>query len=167
MEKRFFLYGVPINDTRIPIHQTVELPLPIFTYSTKTSSPFRDTAPPGAQLTLDLSSIQGSKIGGQLCLNQTFLGHLCLHGLRKTEKRSETKRTKSSSAKLQEVPLRQAKSRNAHRHGLRLLLCQIRRICEAFIHSITVKAGLGIHGRKRVVIGKTKPMFLYFPGLSC
>lgn len=143
MEKRFFLYGVPINDTRIPIHQTVELPLPIFTYSTKTSSPFRDTAPPGAQLTLDLSSIQGSKIGGQLCLNQTFLGHLCLHGLRKTEKGSKAESTKTHSTKLQKLPFRQVKPENVFVYESGFLLCRIPMMWDAFIHWIHSSKPMG------------------------
>ena len=102
-----------MNDARVPIDQAVIFPSPILTHSTKTPFPLGDTAPPGTHFTLDLSSPQGNKIGGELCLNEAFLGHLSLQGFRKTEEVSEVEGTETGPTKLQELPFRQMGLRNA------------------------------------------------------
>jgi len=102
-----------MNDARIPVHQAIVFPSPILTDSTKTPFPPGNAAPPGTQFTLDLSASQGSKIGGELCLNEAFLGHLSPQGFRKTEELSEPKSTETRPASLQELPLRQMGLRDA------------------------------------------------------
>lgn len=102
-----------MNDAGVPIYQAVILPSPILTHSTETPFPLGNTAPPGTQFTLDVSFLQGSKIGGELCLDEAFLGHLSLQGFRKTEEVSKVEGTETGPTKLQELPFRQMGLRNA------------------------------------------------------
>jgi len=113
MQKGFLFNGVQMNDARIPVHQAVIFPSPILTDSTKTPSPLGNTAPPGTQFTLDLPPLQGSKIGGEPCLNEAFFGHLSPQGFRKTEEVSEVESTETRPANLQEFPFRQMGLRDA------------------------------------------------------
>jgi len=100
MEKGFSLDPVQINDTRVPIDQTVTLPIPILTHPAKTSLPIGNTTPSGAKFTLDFSTFQYSEIGGEFCLDKTLFRSLRLRGFRKTEKVSGIEGTKTLSAKL-------------------------------------------------------------------
>jgi len=91
MEKGFSLNSVQINDTGIPIDQTVTFPIPIFTHPAKPSFPLGNMTPPGAEFTLDFAASQTDEIGGELSFNEAFFGHLCPNGFRKTEQVSSGK----------------------------------------------------------------------------
>jgi hypothetical protein len=90
-----------VYDTGISIDKAVILPFPIFTYPAKTPFALGNKALPGAKVTLDRPSIQGSKIGGEFCSNETFFGHLCPRGFWKTEKVNSAKSTQTCPPELQ------------------------------------------------------------------
>jgi len=96
-----------MDDAGVPVNQAVIFSPPILTHSTKTPFPLDNTAPPWAKFTLDLSSTEGSEIGGELCLNEAFCGYLCLQCFRKTKEVSSAKNTETCPTKFQELPFRQ------------------------------------------------------------
>ena len=119
VEKGVPLDGVWMKGARIRVDQAVAFPIPILTHPAKTPLPFGNPAPLGAEFTLDLSSTKGSEIGGELCLDEAFLGHLCPHGFGKTEEGGAGKGTETRPAKLQELPFRHnsgARHQNAVSH---------------------------------------------------
>jgi len=102
-----------MKGARIRVNQAVKFPSPILTHPTNTPFPLGNATPLWAQFALDLSSTQGSEIGGELCLDEAFLGHLCLRDFRKTEKVSDAKSTETGPANLQKIPFRQVVLRYA------------------------------------------------------
>ena len=107
MEKGFLFDRVEMNGTGIPVYQAVISPLPILTHSAKTPFPLWNAAPPGAQFTLDVSSVHGGEKGGELYPDKAFFGGLCLQDFRKTKEVGDVKNTETCPAKLQELPFRQ------------------------------------------------------------
>jgi hypothetical protein len=100
MEEGFFLNGVQMDSTWIPIDQAVIFPISIFPYPAKTSSPFGDTATMRAKFALDFSSFEGSKVGRKFRFDETFLGHLGLRGFRKAHQIGQRKGTEAGPTKL-------------------------------------------------------------------
>jgi hypothetical protein len=100
-----------MEGARIRVDQAVVFPIPVLTHPANTPFPCGNTALLGAEFALDPSSAQGGEIGGELCLDEAFRGHLCPCVLRKTEKRWEGERTKTRPAHLQEFPFRQLELR--------------------------------------------------------
>ena len=132
-----------MNGAGISVNQAVVFPSPILTHSTKTPFPPGNTAPPWAQFTLDLSTIQGSEIGGELCLDEAFGGHLCPQGFRKTQDVSEAKSTETRPAKFQELPFREVWLRDTLTHPAASRVEQEGEICKGFTHVIySLKNGL-------------------------
>ena len=85
MKEGFFLYRVQLDDAGISVNQAVAHTLPILTHPTESPFSRGNPAPPGAQFALDLASTQGGEVGGELCLDEALLRHLCPRGLRKGE----------------------------------------------------------------------------------
>ena len=125
MEKWFFLDRVQMNDGGIPVHKAVVFSSPVLTHSTKPPFPFRNTAAPGAQFTLDLSSVKGCEIGGELYLNEAFLGHFRPQGFRKPEEASKAKGAETRRADLQEFPFCQVGLGNALSMGFSHVICSL------------------------------------------
>ncbi len=74
-----------MNCARIPISKAIIFSFPILTHPAKSPFSHRDSAMPGAELTLNLSSGKGSKIRRKLWLNEALLNDLSLRGCGKTE----------------------------------------------------------------------------------
>jgi hypothetical protein len=104
MEKRLLLNRIQMNCAGVPVDQAVIFSIPVLTNPAKTSLPLGNTAPLGAKFTLDLSSIQGSEIGRELCLNETLFARLRSQGLWKTEELRGRNHTETRPTKLQEFP---------------------------------------------------------------
>ena len=100
MEKWFSLDSVQIDDTRVPIDQTVTLPVPILTHPAKTSFPYGDAALSGTEIALDHSSLHGGEIGREFCFDETLFCSSCQRGSGKAEKASGIEGAKTLSARL-------------------------------------------------------------------
>ena len=103
MEKGLSFNSVQINNTRIPIDQTITLPVPILPNPAKTPFTIRNTTPPGTEVALDFSSIEGSKIGREFCFDEAFRGLLCPQSIWNREQVSGAKDTETFSANLQKI----------------------------------------------------------------
>jgi hypothetical protein len=110
MKKRFLFDRVRVNRAWIAIDKAVVLPVPVFTHSAKAPLSLGDTAPPGAQFTLDLSSVKGGEIGRELRADKTFLAYLCLQLFRETEEVNAGEDTETHPAESQKFPLRQIRT---------------------------------------------------------
>jgi len=96
-----------MNGTWVPIDKAVILSIPILAYSAKTPFPLGDMALCRTEFTLDFSSLEGSKKGRKLCLNETFLNYLALAGFWKPKEISERKHAETRPVKLQKLPFGQ------------------------------------------------------------
>lgn len=96
-----------MDGTGNPVDQTVAFSLPILPNPAEPPLPFGKNASSGAEVTLNLSSTQASKIGGKFGLDEPLFGHLCAQGPRKAEKMNGGKGTQTLSTNLQELSFRQ------------------------------------------------------------
>ncbi len=97
----------------IRVYETEKFSSLILTHPAKPPFALGNMALLGAKFTLDLPSTQGSEIWGEFCLDEAFLGHLCLRSFRKTQKLRKDKGAETRSAELQELPFRHAGFRDA------------------------------------------------------
>lgn len=104
MEERFLFNGIQMKGTRIAVDQAVVFAIPILPYAAIPPFSFGYPTAPRAQFAPDRPVFQGRKIGGELCLNQTFLRPLGLRRRWKALKLSNAHRAESCPKKLQEIP---------------------------------------------------------------
>jgi hypothetical protein len=81
MGERFFLNRIKMNRTRNSIHQAVIFSIPVFPHPANPSFPLSHTASVRAQFTLNLSSLQRSKIRRKFSLNEALLSHVGAGGV--------------------------------------------------------------------------------------
>jgi hypothetical protein len=87
MRKRFLFDRIQMNGAWVPIDKAVVFSIPVLSHFASASFPFWDTASLGAQLTLNFTPAESSKIGRELRPDQAFLTYLGLRGLRVKKKR--------------------------------------------------------------------------------
>jgi len=85
MKEGFLFDWIEVNCAWVAIDKAVVLSAPVLTHSAKTPLPIGYTAPPGAQFTLNLSSVEGSEIGRELRADKALLGYLCLQFFGETQ----------------------------------------------------------------------------------
>ena len=93
-----------MDDTRISIGQGIALPLLILAYPAEPPFPGVDVTVAGTEFALDGSAIETREIGGQLYLDEAFLGRLRPASLRKAEEMGGAENPETPCRERQKIP---------------------------------------------------------------